>query len=56
MPKTQVVVLIDHLVGTTRQGGRKFETERFRDLQIDHHLETGRPLDGEAGRFRSGLA
>jgi len=29
------VASIDHLVCTTKQGGRNFETERLRGLQID---------------------
>jgi hypothetical protein len=41
----------DHLVGARQHGGRNFEAERLRCLEIDHQLILGRRLHRKVGRL-----
>jgi hypothetical protein len=43
---------LDHLVSAQQERLGDRDAERFRGRQIDDEIESGRLLDGDAGRFR----
>jgi hypothetical protein len=48
--KREVLPLLDHLVGASKQGRRNGEAERFGSLEIDDQFELGRLLDRQFRR------
>src|SRR6478752_3946163 len=50
VPKAEVTILFDHLIGKPNQGIRYIKTKSFSRLQIDDHFVFGRLLNWQVGR------
>src|ERR1700761_455651 len=53
VPISELTILFDHLVGTSKQRRWQFEAKRFRCPQVDHQFELGRYLNWQFIRLRA---